>query len=125
MIVNHRYHCHTNFKSNSKNSIVKILNLYTIILSTHLYHFFPVAINYLQCIHCLLHYVTKLCKSFVELFFITEQKEVKNQSTKEQWHPFLILFEGFSGVQSPLNRQTPLVRLLGMIKSISMAQQMD
>ena len=38
--------------------IVKILK-YTILLGTHLYHFFPVSIYFLQCIHCLLHlYVT-------------------------------------------------------------------
>ena len=33
--------------------IVKILK-YTILLGTHLYHFFPVSIYSLQCIHCLL-----------------------------------------------------------------------
>ena len=33
--------------------IVKILNLYFILSCTHLYHFFPVSIHYLQCIHCL------------------------------------------------------------------------
>ena len=40
--------------------IVKILNLYIILLFTHLYHFFPVSIHYLQCIQCLLHYSDKL-----------------------------------------------------------------
>ena len=39
--------------------IVKMLNLYIILFCTHLYHFFPVSIHYLQCIHCLLHYVTE------------------------------------------------------------------
>ena len=29
--------------------IVKILNLYVILLCTHLYHIFPVSIHYLQC----------------------------------------------------------------------------
>ena len=38
-------------------SIVKILNLYIILLCTHSYHFFPISIHYLQCIHCL--YVTE------------------------------------------------------------------
>ena len=38
--------------------IVKILNLYVILLCTQLYHhFFPVSIQYLQCINCLLHYI--------------------------------------------------------------------
>ena len=37
--------------------MVKILNFYIIILCSHLYHFFPVSIHYLQCIHCLLHYI--------------------------------------------------------------------
>ena len=36
--------------------IAKILNLYIIILCTHLFHFLPVSIHYLQCIHCLLQY---------------------------------------------------------------------
>ena len=36
---------------------VKILNLYIILLCTHLYHFFPLSIHYLQCINCLLHYI--------------------------------------------------------------------
>ena len=40
-----------------KNIIVKILNLYIILPCAHLYHFFPVSINYLQCMHCLLHYM--------------------------------------------------------------------
>ena len=39
--------------------VVKTLNLHIILLCTHLYHFFPVSIHYLQCIHCLLHYVTE------------------------------------------------------------------
>ena len=38
-------------------NIVKILSIYIIIFCTHLYHFFPVSIHYLQCIHCLLHYM--------------------------------------------------------------------
>ena len=38
--------------------IVKILNIYIMLLCTHLYHFFLVSIHYLQCIHCLLHYIT-------------------------------------------------------------------
>ena len=41
----------------SAHSIVKILNLYIIPLCTHLYHFFLVSIHYLQCIHCLLHFI--------------------------------------------------------------------
>ena len=36
---------------------VKILNLYIILSCYHLYHFFPVSIHYLQCIHCLLNWV--------------------------------------------------------------------
>ena len=36
--------------------IVEILNLDKIILFTHLHHFFPVSIHYLQCIYCLLNY---------------------------------------------------------------------
>ena len=40
-----------------KDGIVKILNLYVILLCTQLYHFFPVSIHYLQCIHCLLYYM--------------------------------------------------------------------
>ena len=50
------------FKNNCSRhfyTIVKILNLYIILLCTHLYHFFPVSIQYLQCIHSLLHYVTE------------------------------------------------------------------
>ena len=39
--------------------IIKILNLYIILLCTHLYHFFPVSIHYLQWIYCLLHYCQK------------------------------------------------------------------
>ena len=35
-------------------TIVKILNLYIILLCSHLYHFLPVAIHSLQRIHCLL-----------------------------------------------------------------------
>ena len=35
--------------------IVKILNLYIILLCTHLYLFFLESIQYLQCVHCLLH----------------------------------------------------------------------
>ena len=38
-----------------KPPLLNILNLFIIILCTHLYHFFPVSIQYLQCIHCLLH----------------------------------------------------------------------
>ena len=34
--------------------IVKILNIYIMLSCTHLYHFSPVSIHYLQCIHCLL-----------------------------------------------------------------------
>ena len=37
--------------------ILKILNLYIILLCTHLYHFFPVSIHYLKWIHCLFHYM--------------------------------------------------------------------
>ena len=44
-------------QKNNRN-IVKILNLF-IIHCTHLYYFFLVSIHYLQCIHCLLHYVTE------------------------------------------------------------------
>ena len=32
------------------DGIVKILNLYVILLCTHLHHFFPVSIHYMQCI---------------------------------------------------------------------------
>ena len=39
--------------------IVKILNLYIILSCTHLYHFFPLSIHYLQYIHCFLHIVDK------------------------------------------------------------------
>ena len=39
-----------------QTGIVKILNFYIILLCTHLYHFFQVSIQYLQFIHCLLHY---------------------------------------------------------------------
>ena len=35
-------------------NIVKILNLYISLLCTPLYHFFPVSLHSLQCIHCLL-----------------------------------------------------------------------
>ena len=40
--------------------MVKLLNLYIIILCTHLYHthFFPVSIQYLQCIHCISQLLT-------------------------------------------------------------------
>ena len=31
------------------------LKIYIMLSCTHLYHFFPVSIQYLQCIHCLLH----------------------------------------------------------------------
>ena len=34
--------------------IVKILNIYTLLLCTHLYYFFPVSIHSTQCFHCLL-----------------------------------------------------------------------
>ena len=37
--------------------IIKILNLYIILSCTHVYHFFPVSIHYLQCVNCLLHYM--------------------------------------------------------------------
>ena len=36
-------------------NIIKILKIYIMLSCTHLYHFFPVSIQYLQCIHCLLH----------------------------------------------------------------------
>ena len=39
--------------------IIIIMNTYIMLLCTHLYHCFPVSIHYLQCIHCLLHYVTE------------------------------------------------------------------
>ena len=49
----------TSFKDCSRWSvdIVKILNLYIILLCTLMYHFFPISIHYLQCFHCLLNYI--------------------------------------------------------------------
>ena len=38
-------------------NIVKILNLYIMLSCIHLHHFLPVSVHYLQCIHCLLHYM--------------------------------------------------------------------
>ena len=53
------HHSQTCFLLNMKNCkikiIVKILNIYILLSCTHLYHFFPLAIHYLQCFHCLLH----------------------------------------------------------------------
>ena len=40
--------------------IVKILNLYIMLSCTHRYYFFPLSIHFLQCIHCLLHYMYKI-----------------------------------------------------------------
>ena len=40
-------------QSNYLDTIVKILNFYIILLCSHLYHFFPVSMHYLHCIHCL------------------------------------------------------------------------
>ena len=40
--------------------IVKILNLYIILSCSHLYHFFPVSIHSMQCIHCLLQLCYKI-----------------------------------------------------------------
>ena len=48
-----------------KKSIVKMLNIYIMLSCTHLYHFFPVSIHYLQCIHCLLHQTLEI---FFQIF---------------------------------------------------------
>ena len=50
--------------------IVKILNIYVMLSCTQLYHFFPVSIQYLQCIHCLLHQTLEI--------FNRNQPEVKS-----------------------------------------------
>ena len=44
--------------------IIKILNLYIILLCTQLYNFFLASIHYLQCVHCLLPTIKRiLCSS--------------------------------------------------------------
>ena len=44
------------------------MNLYIIRLCTHLYHFFLVSVPYLQCIHCLLHYLRPNISRFGYLY---------------------------------------------------------
>ena len=56
-------------------TIVKILNLWIIILCTHLYHFFLASIHYLQCIHCLNEWVNEWMKIFILLSFATFMNE--------------------------------------------------
>ena len=43
-------------------NMVKILNIYIMLSCTHLYHFFPVSIQCLQSIHCLLHQTLEIFK---------------------------------------------------------------
>ena len=59
-------------------TIVKIFNIYIMLSCTHLYHFFSVSIQYLQCIHCLLQqtfeiyyqYLLSLILPFVFFFLL-------------------------------------------------------
>ena len=59
----------TNHKTGSNlfyGLILKILSLYIILSYSHMYHFFPVSIHSLLCIHCLLQlYVTRYYKSVI------------------------------------------------------------
>ena len=62
--------------------IVKILNLFIIILCTHFYHFFLVSIHYPQCIHCLLHYMwwnVQCDNEIKQLFFSTLREPSVNR----------------------------------------------
>ena len=74
--------------------IVKILNLYIILLCAHLYHFLPVSIHYLQCINFLLHYMLRnkcgrhLSKTYrLELSFFNGY--VENVNISCSLHPYM------------------------------------
>ena len=65
--------------------IVKILNLY-IILSCTTYHFFPVSIHSMQCIHCLLQLCYKIFSRH-----LTKGKACGNHVTHSNWSQRLVI----------------------------------
>ena len=52
-------------KRRKRHPIVKILNLYTILLWTHLYHLVLVSIHSLKCIHCLSQIYTLVAPGYL------------------------------------------------------------